>query len=82
MLLVSVLDVPTEYEMFNDITGMDLPLQTTESEFLQQIQEYEKEAACYDLDSQRKEFAFDYMFEKHKKHSDSSSDSDVDLDTV
>ena len=45
---------------------MELNTKVTEQEFLQQIQEYEKEFAAYELDSQRKEFAFDLMFNKHQ----------------
>lgn len=61
-----MLQIPSEYELFNDITGMELNTKVTEQEFLQQIQEYEKEFAAYELDSQRKEFAFDLMFNKHQ----------------
>lgn len=45
---------------------MGLNTTVTEEEFLQQIQEYEKEFSAYELDSQRKEFAFDHMFSKHQ----------------
>lgn len=46
---------------------MDLEQGVTEEEFLQQIQEYEKELAAHELDSQRKDFAFDLMFNKHQE---------------
>lgn len=50
----------------------------SEAEFLQQIQEYEKEQLAYQLDSQRKEFAFDYMFDKQQRGEESESSSDSD----
>lgn len=73
-----MIQVPTEYELFNTISGMELDTRVSEEEFLQQIQEYEKETAAYELDSQRKEFAFDLMFNRHKLGSDDSQSEDSD----
>ena len=73
------MQIPSAFELFNDITGMSLNTKVSEEEFLQQIQEYEKEQLAYQLDSQRKEFAFDYMFNRQQQDSD-ESDSDDDDD--
>ena len=79
-----IFQLPTAFELFNDVTGMNLDTGVSEEEFLQQIQEYEKEQAAYDLDSQRKEFAFDLMFERHRRDRseqlESSSDGDEDAE--
>ncbi|XP_067929907.1 serine/threonine-protein kinase RIO3-like [Watersipora subatra] len=73
----SKIEVPSGTELFNRITNMSLDTTVSEEEFLQQIQEYEKEQLAYQLDSQRKEFAFDHMFSLRQQDSDDTDSDDV-----
>lgn len=61
---------------------MSLDVRVSDEEFLQQIQEYEKEQLAYQLDSQRKEFAFDYMFDRLQKDSDHTDSDDSEEDEL
>ncbi|XP_064652850.1 serine/threonine-protein kinase RIO3-like [Lineus longissimus] len=58
-------NVPTTYELFNEVTGLEL--RGEDDEFLMQVQQYENSEEWLSNDRARREYAFDYFFDKSTK---------------
>ncbi|XP_013403160.2 serine/threonine-protein kinase RIO3-like [Lingula anatina] len=78
-------DVLDQHQLFNDITGLRL---TGEGrEFLAQIQEYEKQEEFLRSGMSRKDYAFDFFFnrsvqERANKEQESKDKKEIDIDKI